>query len=181
VDRERYEAVLHRLEYQAGHAIVWRDAIDAWFARESGIADAHGRVGHHAGRVEAEAMTLDGYEAVSVTPWETASEGRAVSCARPAPCTATQTFRGAVGSYDVAVQYFDENDGASRFTLTVGGRAIDRWTADGDYPSPDPNGHTSTRHVVRAVMLAPGDTIQISGLRERGESAVLDYIEVTQR
>ena len=31
VDEQRYQAVLARLEYQAGHAIVWRDAICSWF------------------------------------------------------------------------------------------------------------------------------------------------------
>ena len=32
-----YADVLTRLEYQAGHAIVWRDAICDWFLRTSGI------------------------------------------------------------------------------------------------------------------------------------------------
>ena len=31
IDPERYNAVLTRLTYQAGHAIVWRDAICSWF------------------------------------------------------------------------------------------------------------------------------------------------------
>ena len=34
-----------QLEYQAGQAIVWRDAVTSWFLRASGIADAKGRVG----------------------------------------------------------------------------------------------------------------------------------------
>ena len=34
-----------QLTYQAGHAIVWRDAVTRWFLRASGIADAKGRVG----------------------------------------------------------------------------------------------------------------------------------------
>src|SRR5208283_2017907 len=50
IDAPRYEAVLKRLEYQAGHAIVWRDAVCDWFFKTSGIADARGRVGHHPGR-----------------------------------------------------------------------------------------------------------------------------------
>ncbi len=50
IDEERYADVLERLEYQAGHAIVWRDAICNWFFRASGIPDAKGRVGHHAER-----------------------------------------------------------------------------------------------------------------------------------
>src|SRR3954467_3934773 len=31
IDEERYKAVLGKLEYQAGHAIVWRDAVCNWF------------------------------------------------------------------------------------------------------------------------------------------------------
>jgi alpha-glucuronidase len=44
IDQQRYEDVLHRLEYQATHAIVWRDAICNYFAQKSGIPDDHGRV-----------------------------------------------------------------------------------------------------------------------------------------
>jgi alpha-glucuronidase len=45
VDEERYRAVLGRLEMQAAQAIVWRDAIDEWFFRLSGIADDKKRFG----------------------------------------------------------------------------------------------------------------------------------------
>jgi alpha-glucuronidase len=45
VDEQRYSDVLARLEYQASEAIVWRDTIDLWFYRMSGIQDAKGRLG----------------------------------------------------------------------------------------------------------------------------------------
>ena len=45
VDERRYREVLAQLEYQAGQAVVWRDAVTEWFRRTSGIADARGRVG----------------------------------------------------------------------------------------------------------------------------------------
>jgi alpha-glucuronidase len=45
IDDERYNDVLKRLEYQAGHAIVWRDTVVNWFFTNSGIADAKGRIG----------------------------------------------------------------------------------------------------------------------------------------
>ncbi len=57
VDEQRYAEVLAQLEYQAGQATVWRDAVANWFRRASGIADAQGRVGRYPGRTEAEAMT----------------------------------------------------------------------------------------------------------------------------
>src|SRR5436190_11371559 len=47
IDDPRYAAVLKRQEYQAGHAIVWRDAVVNWFYKTSGLSDAQGRVGRN--------------------------------------------------------------------------------------------------------------------------------------
>jgi alpha-glucuronidase len=84
VDEFRYREVLAQLTYQSGHAIVWRDAINDWFHRLSGIPDAAARVGNHRYRIEAESMELQGYIPVEVTPWEDASGGKAIECAAPA-------------------------------------------------------------------------------------------------
>ena len=46
IDAERYQDILARLEYQAGEAEVWRDAICNWIYRLSGIADEKGRLAH---------------------------------------------------------------------------------------------------------------------------------------
>ena len=54
MDEQRYREVLAQLEYQAGQAEVWRDAVSNWFLRASGIPDAKGRVGNYPGRMEAE-------------------------------------------------------------------------------------------------------------------------------
>jgi alpha-glucuronidase len=80
VDDKLYEDVRARLEYQAGHAIVWRDAIVQYFLKQSGIPDEQGRAGHYPGRLEAEDARLTGYHVINVTPWEDASGGKAVSC-----------------------------------------------------------------------------------------------------
>ena len=114
VDEHRYREVLAQLEYQAGQAVVWRDAVTDWFRRASGIADAKGRVGRHPGRFEAEAMKLDGYAILDVTPWEGASGGKAVSCAA-ARCTASFRFEGAPGWYTIRVQYFDQTTASRAF------------------------------------------------------------------
>jgi len=76
-----YEQVRDRLVYQAGHAIVWRDAIVQYFLKLSDIPDEKGRAGHYPGRMEAEDARLTGYKVIDVTPWEDASGGKAVSCA----------------------------------------------------------------------------------------------------
>lgn len=43
IDGERYESVLDRLRLQAKHAAEWRDVINTYFYRKTGIPDAHGR------------------------------------------------------------------------------------------------------------------------------------------
>src|SRR5271170_2269900 len=98
VDDERFDKVLGLLQYQAGHAIVWRDAVSNWFLRMSGIPDAKGRVGSYPDRIEAESMQLRGYTPIDVTPWETASGGKAVIC-KDAECAATTSFTGVAGTY----------------------------------------------------------------------------------
>ena len=177
-DRTYFE-VLRRLNYQAGHAVVWRDAVVDWFHKTSGIADEQGRVGRHPDRVEAEKMQLDGYVTTAVTPWETASEGEAVVCKAQADCSASTVFSRENGWYDVAVQYFDLKDGASHFTLQVNGVTIDSWIADDTLPSDKLDGHTSTRHVTSGVALHSGDRIRIVGTPDSREPAPLDYVEMT--
>jgi len=177
IDEPRYQAVLAKLEYQAGHAIVWRDAVCDWFLHTSGIPDAHGRVGHHAGRVEAESMKLDGYTVEPVTPWETASGGKAIGCLQPA-CSAGFLFEGQPGRYEIAVQYFDERDGVARYKLTVAGRVVAEWLANDDLPSDQPDGHTSTRKTVRGIALRSGDEIRIAATSDAKDHADIDYIEI---
>jgi alpha-glucuronidase len=177
IDGERFHAVLTRLEYQAGHAIVWRDAVCNWFRKMSGIPDSQGRVGNHPGRVEAESMTLDGYAVEPVTPWETASGGKAIGCPQAA-CSASLRFEGKPGWYRVAVQYFDEMDGVSHYRLLIGGQTVDEWQADDTLPSNKPDGHTSTRRTVTGVALRPGDEIRVEATTDAGDRADIDYLEI---
>ena len=150
-----YAEVLKRLEYQAGAAIVWRDAITRWFAKESGIPDELGRVGHYPDRIEAESMTLSGYRVVPVTPWETASGGQAVVC-DVSRCTAQTRWPGSEGWYDISVQYFDLSHGHSQFSVSVAGHQVGDWTADDTLPGGDVlNGSTSTRRVLHHVLTSP--------------------------
>ncbi len=59
IDDDRYNETLKLFTYQAGHAIVWRDAVTRWFQKESSIPDKQGRVGNYPNRIEAENMTAD--------------------------------------------------------------------------------------------------------------------------
>jgi len=181
MDDERYAAVLARLEYQAGHSIVWRDAICNWFFRISGIPDARGRVGHHPGRFEAEDMQLKRYVPIDVTPWENASGGKAIECKSPEGCTATFPFRGDTSSYEIDVQYFDQNNGEAKFRLYVGNRLVDEWVANDHLPTTKIGGDSSTRHRTRGVVLRPLDEIRVEGFPDKGEVAAVDYVEIVSQ
>ena len=178
IDAERYNEVLDRFEFQAGHAIVWRDAVNNWFARTSRIADTKGRVGNEPGRVEVEAMTLTGFAPRPVTPWETASKGVSVACQVSSGCAAQYDYRGAAGTVDIAVAYFDQSDGASKYRLMIGAREVGRWVANRDLPHVESNGHTATRTTFRGVRLAPGDLLRLEATPDADEPAPLDYIEI---
>jgi alpha-glucuronidase len=179
VDDARYDDVLAQLNYQSGHAIVWRDAINDWFERISSIPDAKGRVGSHPDRTEAESMELQGYVPVEVSPWEGASGGKAVECPQTAQsCVAKLRFSGRPGWYEVDVEYFDQNNGASRYQAFVGNQLVDEWVADLRLPATKPNGDSSTRRRIPGLALRPGDEISIKGCPDEGERSPLDYIEI---
>jgi alpha-glucuronidase len=199
IDPSLYADVLARLEYQAGHAIVWRDAVVQYFHKLSGIPDAQGRAGNFPGRLEAEDARLTGYQIIDVHPWEDASLGKAVLCQGTtsvvpnasqtdsvalAPeaahtCTAQWTWTGAAGAYGIVVQYFDLPGGAAKFTLLVNGQPVSNWTADASVPSTRPNGDNSTRKTVNSIDLKTGDTIEVKGEPDGSDPAALDYIELT--
>ena len=178
VDPNLFEDVHKRLEYQTGHAIVWRDAVVQYFLKLSGIPDEQGRAGKFPGRLEAEDATLSGYSVIDVQPWEDASRGKAVSCAGAQPCSAEWTYSGQPGRFDVAVRYFDLQGGAAKFSLAVNGKEIAAWAADDHFPSRQPNGDNSTRYTARGVELKPGDVIRVEGTPDGDDPAALDYVEV---
>ena len=182
IDAKLYEDELARLEYQAGHAIVWRDAVVQYFLKLSGIPDEQGRAGKYPGRLEAEDARLAGYKIIEISPWEDASGGKGVSCeggAEKKTCSAEWTYKGEPGYYNVAVQYFDLREGVAKFELLLNGLTIDSWKADANLPSKIPNGDNSTRHTVKSVELKPGDVLRVEGTPDGADQAALDYIEIS--
>ena len=181
IDNQRFDQVKALFVYQAGHAIVWRDAVNDWFAAMSSIPDAQGRVGHHPDRIEAESMTSNGYSPVNVTPIETASGGKAMIC-KQAPCTLTTTLKEPAGNYTIAIQYFDLRTGKSQYELLLNNDPIAEWTADATLPpavvDPHLDGHTSTRFTTPAIALKPGDTLTLRATPDANEPAPVDYIAI---
>ena len=159
----------------------WRDSLNTWFLKTSGIADAKGRAGHFPGRVEAEAeaMKLEGYQIEEVKPWEAASGGKAIDCLKPAKeCSASFDYDGKSGWYDINVRYFDLNNGVSRFKVFVAGQLVGQWSADNVLPTNKINSHSSTRRIIAGVALRKGDEIRIEGIPDGGEGAPIDYVEI---
>lgn len=177
IDDDRYQLVLSLLQYQAGHAIVWRDAVCAWFLAMSGISDREGRVGHHPNRVEAEAMQLEGYTIGGIAPAENASGGKGVECAAE-QCTAKFKSDRPPGWYEIDVQYFDMPSGEAKFKISVNQQVVDAWSADNHLPARHLGGDSSTRRWISGVALRPGDEIRIVGTPADQDPAAIDYVEI---
>ena len=184
IDDERFEHVAFRLAYQAGHSLVWRDAINGFYLAKSGIADEANRVGNHRWRIEAEDMELSGYKIVSVTPFETASGGRAViTTSKDAPGTLKTALDYPSGTYDIAVNYYDHLGGRSQYELFLNEKSIGRWNGDledklGHHFSELLDGHSATRITFQGVKVEKGDVLKIVGQPDGVEFAPLDYVSV---
>lgn len=182
VDAERYEDVLFEQKFQAGHSLVWRDAINMFYYNLSGIADEAGRVGNHPYRIEAEKMSLSGYKSYKVNPFHTASGYYAiVTTSNGTAGTASANVTFASGTYDVAVNYYDLVGGRSQYHLEIGNKTVGRWTGNaedklGHAPSIYLDGHSATRITFRGVNVQQGELVRITGQGNGIEPAPIDYI-----
>lgn len=181
IDSQRYEEQMYRLKYQAGHSIVWRDAINEFYRNLSGIPDEVGRVRNHPWRIEAENMTLSGYHAVSVSPFETASGYTAIVTNSTGTATTKIPFED--GEYNLAINYFDTPKGESAYEVAINGRVVGRWSGDaekhlGKVGSEYLDGDSAIRVTFEGVGITKGDELRITGTANKGEPAPLDYISV---
>ncbi|KAJ5273823.1 hypothetical protein N7478_008948 [Penicillium angulare] len=182
IDDYRFENVAFKLQYQAGHAIVWRDSVNNFYHGKCGIADEKGRVANYPWRIEAENMRLTGYKVVSVTPAEAASGGKAIVAeSNQIPGTAKVEVPFPSGTYDIAVNYFDHLGGVSKYEIFLNDQFVGNWT--GDLPSKLGHdfselldGHSATRVTFRGVPVAKGDIFKIVGQPDGKELAPLDYV-----
>ena len=133
--------------------------------------------------LEAESMTLSGGYAVEDNA--AASGGQLIRRLDSGgyPATASTEYTGAAGNYDIAVSYFDENDGMSNLALLLNGQLLDEWVADEDPVCSDcasPGASTlRTRVVARAMRLLPGDVLGLQGTGEHYEYARFDKLAVS--
>ncbi|OKL61342.1 putative alpha-glucuronidase A [Talaromyces atroroseus] len=187
IDDARFKHVLFRLKYQAGHSLVWRDSINQFYLAKCGIADKHGRVGHHPWRIEAEAMDLTGYTVVPIAPFEAASGSKAIiTTTSDKPGIAKCNLPFDSGVYNIAVNYYDHLGGTAQYKLFVGGRLIGEWAGDlskvllHDF-SDLRDGHSATRITFDSVQVKKGDILEVVGTPDGTELAPIDYISVLPR
>ena len=184
IDSERYEQVLFRLKFQAGHSIVWRDAINNYYLNLSGIPDEAKRVGNYPYRIEAENMTLSGYKVVPVALFEMASKFNAiVTTSNTTAGTVTAKSQFPSGTYDLAVNYFDLSGGKAHWDVYVNDQIVGKVFGNnedslGHEPTVYLDGHSATRRTFNAVRINKGDEIKVVGTPDGIELAPLDYISI---
>lgn len=195
IDDERYEDTLFKLSYQAGHAIVWRDAITGFFFNSSTIPDDSKRVGFaNPYRIEAESMTLDSYIPYTVHPFATASNNTAIVTSTNATTGTASTVLNTTtsGTYDIGIVYFDLFSGSSHFELFLDNDLIGAWDADfrpwidgrpgpsvfGRVPTQYLSGSSATRTMFHDVFIEQGATLKLVGYPQGVEPAPLDYVTI---
>ena len=124
------------------------------------------------GRIELEDNTLSGLTAETISG---ASGGQVVRTEFQG--TASFTFDGDSGDYTINVSYYDENDGAASYKLTVGGTTVDEWTADEDKGNASPVSETKVTRTMTAH-INKGDEVVLECTMDAGEPARADYIEI---
>jgi lysophospholipase L1-like esterase len=100
--------------------------------------------------------------------------------------TATTTFNGPTGVYDLVIGYFDENDGVSEVTILVNGTAVPKgtWQFNKNFDTDSVNAKSFTRYSISGVEIPAGATITIQGKQvapgttSTKEVARVDYIDI---
>lgn len=125
------------------------------------------------GKLEAEQMTLVGYTPENSSP---SSGGKVINVGEGSG-TATTTFTGAAGRYNLTVAYHDENDGASALSVKVDGVVVDSWTLNEATDSTiASSGNLRSRAI--SVDLNPNSVIEIQGASNQMEYSRVDYINI---
>lgn len=126
--------------------------------------------------IQAEDMTLDGYKVEKVS----LADGSELIRLKSSEGTATSTFDGDAGYYDLALSYVDESDGQGSIDVFVNGVHIGtiELTADVDGTGTR-RSMTFSNESVAQLVLEPGDVITLQGTKDGGEFARIDSMTLT--
>lgn len=167
IDEQRYEEMLFRLEYQAGHSIVWRDSVAQFYNNVSGIPDTAERVGNHPWRIEAEYMTLHNYKVTAVNPFQAASGYQIVQTTDNTTAASVQTkLDYPLGTYDVVVAYYDLYEGEAKYELFLNDESLGSWVGDLEHKlgytlTRGIDAHSATRVTFKDVRIEKGDVVRV--------------------
>ena len=120
--------------------------------------------------IEAENLTVDNY--VTHT-FQGASENQVIKVSGSDSGAASTTFSGEDGTYDLVVRYLDEDDGESSLEVHINDQLVDTWSF-----SDVQDGQEFRERTIANVSLKVEDKIEIIGVKDGGEDARLDYIEL---
>ena len=140
-----------------------------FFGVEFPASDNHVRL-----RMEAEDADLDGYRKVDFDY----SSGQSHIKTTSGKGTATLSFRGRAGTYDLALCYLREHKGDGSIKVLLNGAELDRWQWNKANPQEYRLPLPIHRVFARAVALRPGDVIRIEGAGSDGEGAAVDYVDL---
>ena len=93
--------------------------------------------------------------------------------------SATTTFPGTDGDYEIAVVYHDEQDGNAQLSLSIGAIVVDTWTLDQSPGGTQARNSNRLTRQVGVVTVSSGDAITIDALQGTWDHANVDYIEFT--
>ncbi|KAI1815132.1 glycoside hydrolase family 67 protein [Poronia punctata] len=183
MDKQRFEEMLFRLEYQAGHAIVWRDNIAQFYHNVTGIQDSETRVLNHPWRIEAEDMDkLHNYKITAVNPFQAASNFHVVQTTDNSTAAYVETkIPYPTGLYDVAVAYYDLYEGEAHYEAFINGESLGSWKGDLEHRlgytlTRGIDAHSATRVTFKGVRIEKGDILRIETVPHGRETAPLDYV-----
>jgi serralysin len=92
--------------------------------------------------------------------------------------TASFSFSGETGYYNVEVSYFDETDGVSQLDVFKQGTLIKSLDFDQNRDSAFANAQTRTyRTITTSLFIRQGETFTLRGTEDQGEPARVDYIK----
>lgn len=129
-------------------------------------------------RMQFEAMTLDAN--VEIGRLNYSSGGAYTMIASGTSGSATAAFTGATGTYDLAVAYFDENDGPGSYQLQRNGVSISSWTANAATACGVASPTNAAIRQIPGISLTNGDTIKLVmtlGSGAAADRAPADYID----
>ncbi|BAY75538.1 FG-GAP repeat-containing protein [Nostoc linckia NIES-25] len=91
--------------------------------------------------------------------------------------TATFTFNGPSGLYNLIIGTFDENDGQSTFNLTQEGNAVGSILLNQDFNGNLPSQNTKVERILGSnLTVSNGNSFTITGIENQSEAARLDFI-----